>query len=475
MFNQYSILGAGIPASQGRAKFAKTQINVAKPLNAKPSGVRSKPFKFPKGEWFDEDFDFIGPEGDIFVEMLLQAIDAVEVRDRKRKVDDLNNHRIFVRKLAANGFRAVRFFDPPFIAVMMGPQDYKGRGEPWLNGQAMGREVKLLRAAGMIETMPGVWGEVSTTFRPTNEFMIAAKKAKLTDRNLVFQLASERLLRVYSTSSDDGKLINFEKNDQSREWIAKIDGYNNFLQKQDIGIDLSRANAVQLTTKMNAQRQAGSPKLKRPDLVNKSLFRQFNNGGFEAGGRLYGAWWISCPSKLRQLITINGKRTVELDYSSYAIRMLYHKNKLPFEGDGYFLDALDTIRREKHLPKSIFRPGTKRLAQALFNTTKNGCPERVKLNLAESVKPWATEADIVTMLREKHAPIAHEFQSEAWKWLQRKDSEIALGVISNLMSIDIVALPIHDSFIVIDGEVDALRKEMNDCYFNEFGFFPEIG
>ena len=78
------------------------------------------------------------------------------------------------------------------------------------------------------------------------------------------------------------------------------------------------------------------------------------------------------------------------------------------------------------------------------------------------------------LLREKHAPIAHEFQSEAWKWTQRQDSEIALTVISNLMEKGVVALPIHDSFIVIDGEEDLLIEEMNKCYSDKFGFSPEI-
>lgn len=474
MFYDKTMLGADLFASQAPAGVAESLMNIAAPLEAIPKTILPAPFKMLKGEWFDEDLDFVGHEGDDFVDMLLEAIDAVEVRERKRKVDDLNNHRIFVRKLAVNGFRAYRCFDPSLIAVMMGPKDYKGRGEPWLNGQAMGREIKLLRDAGMIEITPGVWGEVSTTFRPTEAFMIAAVKAKLSDRNVIHRLNPGRLIRVYSTSSEDGDLIDFEQDNQSREWMTKIDAYNGFVAKQDIGINLSKDEIVQLTARMNTQRQAGTPKLKRPDLTKKSLYRQFNNGGFEDGGRFYGAWWIDCPKDLRPLFIINGEPTVELDFASCAIRMLYHKNGLPFEGDAYFLDPLEKIRQEKDLPKKFFRPGTKRLAQGLFNTTKVGCPDRIKLKRDEALGPWITEAAVVALLREKHAPIAHEFQSEAWKWLQRKDSEIALNVIGNLMEKGIVALPVHDSFVVIDGQEDALRKEMNECYFDELGFYPEI-
>jgi hypothetical protein len=474
MLYDKTMLGAAYSASQAPVDVAGTLLDVAAPVPTKADATAPKPFKRPKGAWFDEDFDFIGSEGDAFSEMLLAAIDAVEVRQRKRKVDDLKNHRIFIRKLAVNGFRAFRWFNPPLVAVMTGPKDYKGRGEPWLNGEAMGREVKLLRDAGMIEISPGIWGEGSTTFRPTEAFVIAAMNAKLSDRNVVHRLDPARLIRVYQTGSGDGERVEIKQDDQSLEWRAKIDDYNGFLSKQNIGIALSQGETAQLTAKMNAQRQAGTPMLKRPDLTNKSLFRQFNNGGFSDGGRLYGAWWVNCPKGLRPLITINGEPTVELDFASCAIRMLYHKNGLPFEGDAYFLDALEAIRLERGLPEKFFRQGTKRLAQGLFNTKKQGCPERIKLTGDEKVRPWVTEAAIVVMLRERHAPIAREFQSEAWKWLQRKDSEIALNVIANLKNKGIVALPVHDSFVVIDGQEAALRKEMSDCYYNEIGFYPEI-
>ena len=43
---------------------------------------------------------------------------------------------------------------------------------------------------------------------------------------------------------------------------------------------------------------------------------------------MYGAWWITVPKALRRKITINGKPTVELDFSGCAIRMLYHERGL---------------------------------------------------------------------------------------------------------------------------------------------------
>jgi len=466
--------GAVHTASCAPVGVSGTNDNEAAPVQAEKAGAPPLPFRLPRGEWFDEDFDFIGPEGDIFVEAILDRIAATEVRTRRRKDIDVPNHRLLVRKLAVNGYRAFRWFNPALISVQLGPKAYTGRGGTWLNGDAMGREVRNLQNAGLVEINEGVWGEVSTTFRVTDAFVIEAINAKLSDGNLVHRLDADRLIRVYRTNSKDGEFVDFEADDQSRKWTAQLDAYNAFLAEQNIGVALSKAETRRLVVRQNAYRQAGIPRLKQPDLTNKSLFRQFNYGGFEAGGRLYGAWWVNCPSDLRPLITINGEPTAELDFSGCSIRMLYHRNNKPFEGDVYGLEAVDAYVQANGLPKKRFRPGIKRLAQVLFNSDKTVCPEHMRLKGDERVRPWFTEERILAMLREKHAPIAHEFQSEAWKWTQRQDSEIALTVISNLMEKGIVALPIHDSFIVVDGEEKALIEEMNRCYVDRFGFVPEI-
>lgn len=474
MFGDDVTRGAGQSASRAPLGVSGTNDNEVEPMKMRKAEKPLLPFRLPLGEWFQEDFDFVGTEGDAFVEAILDRIAATEVRTRRRKTIDVPNHRLLVRKLAVNGYRAFRWFNPALISVQLGPKAYKGRGGSYLNGDAMGREVLNLKNAGLVEINEGAWGEASTTFRVTDAFVIEAMNANLGDGNVSHGLDADRLIRVYRTNSDDGEFVDFEQDDQSRQWTGQLEAYNTFVAKQAIGIALSKRETVQFVARQNAYRQAGTPRLKQPDLTNKSLFRQFNYGGFEAGGRLYGAWWINCPSDLRPFITINGEATVELDYSGCSIRMLYHRNNKPFEGDVYGLDVVGAFVQAKGWPPNRFRPGIKRLAQVLFNSDRDFRPEEMELKGDEKVRPWFTEDQIVAMLREKHAPIAHEFQSEAWRWTQQQDSEIALTVISNLMDKGIVALPIHDSFIVVDGEEDLLIEEMNNCYLDKFGFLPEI-
>ena len=77
----------------------------------------------------------------------------------------------------------------------------------------------------------------------------------------------------------------------------------------------------------------------------RTVYRVFNNSTFDDGGRFYGPWWQSIPSKLRSLITINGKDTVELDYSSIHPRMLYAYLRIECPDDPYDV-GLDPKHRD---------------------------------------------------------------------------------------------------------------------------------
>jgi hypothetical protein len=438
-----------------------------------PRQPLATPFLAPKGEWFDEGFDFREPEGEAFTGAVLEMIGAVEVRDRARKPVDEANHRTIVRKLLANGFRASHYHKPSLIAVQLKAASYKGRAA-WLSGRAMARAIRLLEKAGLIEVNRGQWGGSSTTFSVTEAFLVASAKAHVSQQSLFYRPPPERLIRVYRTNSDDGETVDFEATAETRQWSDRLDAFNRFLAEQEIGIALTQAQADRLTTRMNEERPHGTPPLIRPDLIKTDIFRQFNGGAFEQGGRLYGGWWINCPKELRPLITINGKPTVELDYSGCAIRMLYHENKEECEGDPYFLDAIDACERKNDLGEGHYREDVKRMTQALINGREGGYAERARLERGRSFRPYFKRPALMAMIREKHRTISHTFQTGAWGRLQRADSDIALEIITNLKAQGIVALPVHDSFLVMSGDEPALRKEMIDCYFNRFGFNPVI-
>ena len=72
------------------------------------------------------------------------------------------------------------------------------------------------------------------------------------------------------------------------------------------------------------------------ELIIKSTYaHRVYNESFERGGRYYGTLETQIPSVLRPLILIDGHDTVEVDYSSYHIRMLYHLEKIDYKQDAY--------------------------------------------------------------------------------------------------------------------------------------------
>lgn len=427
----------------------------------------------PEGEWFDEGFDFRNPEGQAFTDSVIALIDAVEVRNRKRRPIDEANYRIVVRKLLANGFRAFYYYRPSLVAFQRKAKSYSGRTS-WLSGKAMRRATDLMQRAGLIEISVGELGVASSTYCLTQQLLFAAWDTGITEQSLIYALPVERLVRLYRTNSDDGESVSFTVNNETIEWTKKLEDYNRFVAEQSVGIAESAAGVRRLAAKMNCNRKAGLPRLTRPELTKTGLYRQFNNGSFHQGGRLYGAWWIKFPKEQRSSITINGNRTVELDYSGCAIRMLYHEQKKECEGDPYYIEIIEACEIDNDLPVGYFREDVKRMTQALINGRKGGCAERCKLPPKHSFKPYFTRLEVMAKIKEKHSPIANLFQTGAWGRLQRYESDIAVDIISKLTSKRITTLPIHDSFIVEERYKDELRNQMIESYVKIIGFNPVI-
>ena len=77
-----------------------------------------------------------------------------------------------------------------------------------------------------------------------------------------------------------------------------------------------------------------------------------------------------------------------------------------------------------------------------------------------------TEEQFNSLLTKKHPLIAEQLNSGVGLKAQYIDSQIAEAVMLELMKEDIVALPVHDSFIVPAGYQSALEASMN-YHFNQ--------
>jgi len=430
------------------------------------------PLHTSKGTWFDPALDFREPEGGIVTEEVLALIASVEQRDRKRRQADEINHRTIVRKILANGFRCHFHRRPSWVAYYRKAESYRD-GPRWLSGAAMRRTVDVLAKVGLLETSLGEWGATASTYRVAAKLYSTAQAQGVAEHSLTLRLPPERLVRLRRGNSRT-PLIDIEPTEETDHWTYLLDAYNIFISQQDIALAWSGDEETEWVRHLNESGGGGGAPLCRPELIQTDLYRQFNNGSFEQGGRMYGGWWINAPKALRRKITINGQPTVELDYSGCAIRMLYHERGIDFRGDPYRLQPVAAYEEEKGLRPDHYREGVKAMVQALINDRSDGRPEQIPLPNGLSFRPRFKRKEVRRMIEQAHTPIADAFRSGAGLRLQRTDSDLALAVITDLREQGVLSLPVHDSFLVSKHNKDKLINSMLSNYRNIFNFDPII-
>lgn len=466
---QGAAMSASVPAS---LKQSKSVGPIAK--RAFPASEKAAPEpQLPKGTWFDPALDFRDPEGDALTVEILSLLAAVEPRRRKLKLADARNRYDLVRAILANGFRCHFYRSPHRVAYSRRAKGYSD-GPQWLNGRAMAWVVDLMAAARLVNTYPGKRGQASTFHIMPRLYGIAQANG-ISAHSLTYPLPPERLVRLRVDNSKTPYLP-FEPTDDSRRWTEQLEAYNAFIRLQDIALKLTQGQESAWVKHWNderRERKGKCPALCRPEWFQTDLYRQFNKSSFDQGGRLYGGFWINVPGDLRKLITINGKPTVELDYSGCHIRMLYHLRGIDYQGDPYQLDELTACEAENGLPLGYFRESMKRLVQALINGNPGGKPEQAKIK-GFSFLPYFKRPQLRRMIEEKHAPIRDDFGNGEGLRLQRLDSDIALSIINRLREQGICALSVHDSFVVPEDAEAELRQLMEEEYMSIFHYRPMI-
>ncbi|MEQ1933098.1 MAG: RHS repeat domain-containing protein, partial [Fimbriimonadaceae bacterium] len=193
-----------------------------------------------------------------------------------------------------------------------------------------------------------------------------------------------------------------------------------------------------------------SRKPNRPsiDLTQRTVYRVFNNGTFEDGGRFYGGWWQSVPKAYRPYIPIDGKQTVEVDYSSMHPTILYAELGIPMPDDPYAFGSFD-------------RQVVKRTINALLNAkSTNIKPVEGFSELAFGIR-WS---EFLAAVKTHAHDLEPYFGTGYGLKLQRLDSDIAEEVMLEFARSRIPILPVHDSFLVHHGNEDVLKLRMQERF-----------
>ena len=196
------------------------------------------------------------------------------------------------------------------------------------------------------------------------------------------------------------------------------------------------------------------------NLTKRRLYRIYHDDNLMTGGRFYGGWWQEIPDKYRKNIVIDGKRTIECDFSGLHPSILYAKEGLPIPDDAYSPVA------GEHNRKTV-----KHCFNAMLNASSDMSQPPRGVNIKPTGYSWE---DLKARIIELHQPIAHHFFKGAGMWLMREDSELAEQVMLHFIQMGYPCLPVHDSFIVHHGLATELEDQMKAVFTERYGVAPKI-
>jgi hypothetical protein len=196
------------------------------------------------------------------------------------------------------------------------------------------------------------------------------------------------------------------------------------------------------------------------------LYRVFNNGRWDHGGRFYGGWWQMLSKADRQRLLIDGEETIELDFKALHPRQCYHLSGQPLgrDVDPYLLPGL--------MGEGI-RPLVKVAFNQLLNMAKPGYP-KAPLEARQVLPKGTSYRDLIDAIEQNHKPIAGWFRQGRGLALQRIDSDIVDRVTGYLIHRGICCLPVHDSFIVPRSAEFTLGQTMALAYRGALSLHTQV-
>ena len=323
---------------------------------------------------------------------------------------------------------------------------------------------EFLRESGYVEIVKNGYYIPEAKFGETTRIGPTSKLSSifynLFPDNIVFftQDPSKEIIEL-RTARKLGKVVRCEYLDDAftnivRDRLSRI---NSVLENHWYDLNLSNDQFHDFYKEMMIKNDADHYKSFYIDFTRRKLYRAFNNGQFDQGGRFYGGWWQSIPSKYRRFITINGKRTVEVDFSNMQPSLLYAKEGIQLTRDAYTISNLSEVDRD--------------IIKGAFLRMLNGDTDPKEYipkdyDAEEAGIDWS---GLVDAIYNDHAPVARYFSSGIGVELMFAESQMAEQIMLHFTQGNYPCLPIHDSFIVHHGLDDDLKATMQRVYKNYTG------
>lgn len=276
-----------------------------------------------------------------------------------------------------------------------------------------------------------------------------------------------KLILLFEGKGKTKKEIAVPDTPQVDQWRSDLFEFNTFLSKYSISLAVPDSELAVLARRLKKP-PADRDFDRRKPVINYrrvQLRRIFTRGLLDRGGRFYGGWWQLVPAEYRPFIQINFKQTIEIDFSSIILTILYAlNNQSPPKGDLYDVGIGNN-------GDSNIRRVVKLYILAILNDEHSG----FRLNETQLKIIGTSQSDLKALVLQKHPIIGQHLKTGIGQYLQYLDSQIAFDVMKEMMlSHDVPVLPIHDSFIVRKGFQKMLTQQMLDSFHAILGQIPDV-
>lgn len=412
-------------------------------------------------------FDFLrimsGEKGRAFADQIAELLLANERRVRNRRNDDMERWRHSLSVLLANLAIAIfnRVDSRRFVAISLNRNDYIGCA---VSVKALHDLLECLVSLGLVEGQRGYRDFKNGQVRHSRRTRIRASKSMF-DLFLNEGIArkdvgwSERRDIIILREPDISDLTEPSDVYASRTALSRI---NTAISQTQLWLPDDAWARVTERYKMS-----GNSEVDR--LVSgeeaSTLYRIFK-GGWDRGGRLYGGWWINLPKIERALLKLDGQPVVERDFARLHPTLLFARVGIELNFDIYSIDGING---------PYVRELGKRTFNRLINRSASGFANLAPKSLdLEQLPPGVKFRTYLNAFTDRLMPIARWFGTGEGLRLQREDSDLALSIVNRLLDQNIIALPVHDSFIVCQHNEPHLIDAMQSEFRTKYGFTPVV-
>ena len=263
---------------------------------------------------------------------------------------------------------------------------------------------------------------------------------------------------------------NIPRNSTTERYRTNLNKINRFLLKHCVALDLDdKALEIIKKKKLKELKDKNKEEEFKYSLNYSKVYlsRIFSRNSLELGGRFYRGWWQSLPKKFRPHITIDGKKTSEVDFSTMSLRILYAKEniKIPDNRDLYDIGLRGS---KSYLAES------RELVKEYINAALNDFKGNYRLNNKQLTILKLSHNQLKDRVYQFHKPISKYFSTGVGLQTMFIDSQIAMEIMLHYLEDDIVVLPVHDSFIIRCGFESDLGRTMINKFKEVVGFGTKV-